>query len=68
MRALFSFPCEAPYVAAVDLGIVEAGAIDARLEIVGNDQPRNAADEAKQANMRADPSGRVCVQVASKRC
>lgn len=44
-------------VAAVDLGIVEAGAADARLQIVGNDQPGNASEETKHPDMRADPVG-----------
>lgn len=31
-------------VTAVDLGIVEAGMVDARLQLVGDDQARNAVE------------------------
>ena len=42
-------------VGAVDLGIVEAGLVHAGLQIVGNEEPRDAAEEAEHAHMRADP-------------
>ena len=44
-------------VAAVDLGIVETGATDARLQIVGNDESGNAVKKTKHPDMRADPVG-----------
>ena len=42
-------------VAAVDLGVVERGLVDAALQIVGHDQARHAAEEAEHADMGADP-------------
>ena len=44
-------------VAPIDLRIIEAGPIDARLQIVGNDQSRNTVEEAEHAHMGADPIG-----------
>ncbi|MCY1358188.1 hypothetical protein D9M69_447130 [compost metagenome] len=42
-------------VAAVDLGIMEAGAIDAGLQVVRHDQPGHATEEGEHAHVRADP-------------
>src|SRR5271170_4702967 len=42
-------------VGAVDLGIVERSLVDAALQIVGNQQFRDAAEEAEHAHMRAGP-------------
>ena len=42
-------------IGAVDLGVVERGLVDAALQIVGNQQPRRAAEEAEHAHMRAGP-------------
>lgn len=44
-------------VAAVDLGIVEAGTTDARLQIVGNDESGNAVKKTKHPDMGANPVG-----------
>ncbi len=44
-------------VAGVDLGIVEAGTTDARLQIVGNDESGNAVKKTKHPDMGANPVG-----------
>ena len=44
-------------IAAVDLGLVEAGLDDARLQVVGDDLTGNAAEEGEAMNMGADPVG-----------
>ena len=52
-------------VAAVDLGVVERGLVDPALQIVGNDQARDAIQEAEQAHRAPIQAGKVWVQVAS---
>jgi hypothetical protein len=42
-------------VGPVDLRVVERGLFDGALQIVGDDEPRQAAAEPEQAHMRADP-------------
>ena len=45
-------------VAAVDLGLVEAGADHPGLEVVRHDQRRHGAESGEGAVVRADPVGR----------
>ena len=42
-------------VAAIDLGMVERGSLDAGLQIVGHDEARHAAEEAEHPDMGLDP-------------
>src|SRR5579863_916067 len=49
-------------VAAIDLGIVERGPLDAGLQIIGYDEARHAANMRTWASIQ---SGSVCAQVAS---
>ena len=44
-------------IGAVDLWIVERGFVNGALEVVGHDEAGDAAEEAEQADMRADPVG-----------
>ena len=44
-------------VAAVDLGVVERGLVDAALQVVRHDQARHAAEEAEHTHVRPDPVG-----------
>ena len=42
-------------IGAIDLGVVERRLVDPALQIVGNQQPRRAAEKAEHAHMRAGP-------------
>jgi hypothetical protein len=44
-----------PGVGAVDLRVVERRLVDARLEIVGDDEPGAALEKREHVDMRADP-------------
>ena len=54
-------------VATVDLRIVERGAIDAGLQIVGHDQARHAAEEKRREHYRAQVANRALTRKADDR-
>jgi hypothetical protein len=49
----------------VDFGVVERNLVNTALQIVGDQQFRDAAEETEHAHMRAGPIGQLLRQVAS---